>query len=61
MPNNPEYPEEYNPTGVITFTAESEAGINISATPEVLSFGETDTYKLIPTFETVDKGEMYMP
>lgn len=57
MPNNPEYPEEYNLTGVITFTAESEAGINISATPEVLSFGETDTYKLIPTFETVDKGE----
>ena len=23
----------------------------------MLSFGETDTYKLIPTFETVDKGE----
>lgn len=57
VPNNPEYPEEYNLTGVITFIAESEAGINIPATPEVLPFGETNTYKLIPTFKTVKKGE----
>lgn len=57
MPNNPEYPDEYNITGVITFKAESENGINIPATPEVLPLGETNNYKLIPTFETVEQGE----
>lgn len=53
MPNNSAYEDTYNITGVVTFTAEDEAGITIPATPASMSIGETTDYKLVPTYQDI--------
>lgn len=53
MPNNSAYEDAYNITGVVTFVAENEVGITISATPASMPIGETANYKLIPAYQTV--------
>ncbi|WP_320970178.1 leucine-rich repeat domain-containing protein [Bacteroides nordii] len=53
MPNNSAYEDTYNITGVVTFTAEDEAGITIPATPASMSIGETADYKLVPTYQDI--------
>lgn len=57
MPNNAEYEEEYNITGMVTFSAEDPSGVEVSVTPDVMPIGETADYKLVPTYETVELSD----
>lgn len=57
MPNNVEYEEDYNIAGTITFSAEDVSGIDIPATPDVMPVGETLTYKLVSTYQTVESSD----
>lgn len=53
MPNNNAYPDDKNITGTVTFLAESEEGVEIAATPDILPAVETNTFKLVPAYEPV--------
>lgn len=64
MPNHATYDAQYNVVGDVWFTAESEEGIAVAATPDVMPAGEGTQFSLHGTYDeiyTEEYGESATP
>ena len=57
MPNHESYEDKYNITGVVTFSATSEDGIDIAATPATMNRGQAQRYDLVSTYQTIQQAD----
>lgn len=57
MPNHESYEDKYNITGVVTFSATSEDGIDIAATPATMNRGQAQRYDLVSAYQTIQQAD----
>lgn len=57
MPNHESYEDKYNITGIVTFSATSEDGIDIAATPAIMNRGKAKRYNLVSNFQNVQQAD----